>query len=158
MYFAAISKKHPQENADIQRYAQVHVVAVVWRHIQVSAFTGAQRHFQVSPLNYDCSSFAKDHNFEARMTYGNRNKNGITIAHWNAGHGFLHNKMDEICQIMNETKPMILGISESCLQKSHDVANVEIENYKVVFSKTLQNPSIDASRIAVYFSPDLTVI
>ena len=36
-----------------------------------------------------------NHNFIAKITYGNRNKNGIEICHWNAGGGFLINKQAE---------------------------------------------------------------
>ena len=52
-----------------------------------------------APPTQPCYSPAEDidHNFLARMTYGNRSKNGITMGQWNAGHGFLCNKMDEIC-------------------------------------------------------------
>ena len=100
---------------------------------------------------------AINHNFEAKITFGNRNKNGISVAHWNAGHGSLSNKMDEVCNIMQEYKPLILGISESCHHKSHDVKDVSIDNYEVIFSKTLENPTINASRITVYVSMDLAV-
>ena len=61
-----------------------------------------------------------DCNFLARMKYGNRAKDGITMAQWNAGGGHLKNKMDEIQQIVKEFHPKVLGISESCLLKDHN--------------------------------------
>ena len=91
------------------------------------------------------------------MVNGNKRTNGITIAQWNAGHGHLRNKMSEIGQIMNEFKPKILAVSESCQLHSHDVNDVSIDSYSVVFSKTMENPDLLASRITVYYSNDLTV-
>ena len=37
-----------------------------------------------------------DWNFKARMENGNTERSGIKIGHWNAGHGHLENKLDEI--------------------------------------------------------------
>ena len=57
--------------------------------------------------------------------------------HWNAGHGFLKNKMHEIYKIVDDHKPMILGISESSYVKDHEQVKVEIDGYKTIFSETL---------------------
>ena len=47
-------------------------------------------------------SLITDHNFIARMTYGNRRKNGIKICHWNAGGGYLSSKQPELQIIIAE--------------------------------------------------------
>ena len=49
----------------------------------------------------------------------------------------------------------MFGISEANFKKSHDIEDVKIENYDIYFSKTLDNPAINASRIAVYVHEDL---
>ena len=50
-----------------------------------------------------------NHNFWAKITFGNRRKNGIKICQWNAGNGFLSSKQAELSSIMNQFKPHILG-------------------------------------------------
>ena len=89
-------------------------------------------------------------NFESRYKYGNKQKNGIKIMHWNSGGKHLVNKMDNIESVVNGYKPHILGISEANLLKRHDVNDVQIENYKLFHSNTIFNNDIEASRVVVY--------
>ena len=49
----------------------------------------------------------------------------------------------------------MFGISETCFKKGHDLAEVQIQDYEVLFSKTLENPSLEVSRIAVYVHKDI---
>ena len=91
-----------------------------------------------------------NHNFRSRYVNGNIKKNGIKILHWNPGSKHLHNKLVNIESLINTYKPGILGISESNFFESHDINDVQIENYKLFLSETLNNVDIKASRIAVY--------
>ena len=87
-----------------------------------------------------------NHNFLAKITFGNRRKNGIKICQWNAGGGFLSNKKAELHNIIDEFKPHVLGVTESCFKISHDIENVIITGHKLFLSKTLENPSLGVSR------------
>ena len=46
-----------------------------------------------------------DTNFESRYKYGNKQKNGIKIMHWNAGGKHLVNKIENIESVINGYKP-----------------------------------------------------
>ena len=98
-----------------------------------------------------------DVNFNSRYVNGKRRRNGIRMGHINLGSGYLVNKMNSIETIIGGYKPHILGISESCFKKFHDKNDVQIDDYNVFFSKTLDNESLNASRISVFTHKDLTV-
>ena len=97
-----------------------------------------------------------NHNFIAKITYGNRNKNGIKICHWNAGGGFLINKQAEINNVVNNIRPHVFGITESSFKKTHIKEDVEIQDYTLFFSNTLENPHLKISRSCAYVHKDLT--
>ena len=82
-------------------------------------------------------------NFYARYTYGNRNKGGLKIMHWNAGGGFLSNKIEHIEQVIQYYHPHIFGISESQFRKDHDINDIQIKDYEIYLSKSLENPVSD---------------
>ena len=67
------------------------------------------------------SSHLVNHNFWAKVTYGNRRSNGIKLCQWNAGAGHLRNKINEIVNIISGYKPHVLGISESCFKEDHSI-------------------------------------
>ena len=94
-------------------------------------------------------------NFNARYKYGNKKKGGIKIMHWNAGGGFLKNKIHEIENIIGGYRPHLLGISETSFKQGHDISDVQIQDYSIFFSKTLENPSLGVSRCAVYVHKDV---
>ena len=102
-----------------------------------------------------CNNYPSDVNFLARYKFGNKKKNGIKIMHWNAGGGFLENKIHEIENIIGGYRPHLLGISETYFKKGQDISNIEIEDYKIYFSKTLDNPRLEVSRCAVYVHKDV---
>ena len=79
----------------------------------------------------------------------------MKIVHFNKGPSYLINAMPDVESIVSEYKPHILGLSESNFKKSHDENDVQIENYKPHFSKTLENPILNASRVAVYVHNDI---
>ena len=62
----------------------------------------------------------------------------------------LHNKIENIESVVNVYKRGILGISESNFLRSHDVNEVQIENYNIFFSETLNNENLKVSRVVVY--------
>ena len=98
-----------------------------------------------------------DNNFLARYINGNIRRNGIKLCHWNKGPGFLSSKLNEIENIINGYHPHILGISEGNFKSNHNQQDVYIENYDVYFSKSLNNPDLNISRLAVFVHQDLVV-
>ena len=113
---------------------------------------------QVSSFLYSARSpQVVDVNFYFRYTNGNRRKNGIRMGHINLGSGNLVNKMTNIESIIGGYKPHILGISETCFKKTHDKTDIEIEEYTPHLSKTLENGTLNVSRIAVFTHKDLIV-
>ena len=52
-------------------------------------------------------------------------------------------------------RPHLFGISESCFKKEHDISDIEIPDYTVYLSKTLDNPNLNVSRLAVYVHKDV---
>ena len=52
---------------------------------------------------------------------------------------------------------MILGISESSYHASQDTGDIQLDEYELYLPKTISNPNIQTSRIAVYVHKDLTV-
>ena len=49
----------------------------------------------------------------------------------------------------------MLGISECSFKVSHDQEDIIMENYETFFSKTLENPALNVSRISVYVDKDI---
>ena len=80
-----------------------------------------------------------DVNFEARYKFGNKKKGGIKIMHWNAGGGYLKNKIHEIENVIAGYKPHLLSISETSFKKGQDISDIQIQDYKIYFSKTIQD-------------------
>ena len=102
-----------------------------------------------------CSVVVINSNFQARYKFGNIQKNGIKIMHWNGGGKHLKNKKDSIETVIAGYKPEILGISEANFLKQHDLNDVQIENYNLFMSDTIHNNEIQASRVVVYVRNDI---
>ena len=96
-----------------------------------------------------------DVNFDARYKFGNKKKGGIKIMHWNAGGGYLKNKIHEIENVIAGYKPHLLSISETSFKKGQDISDIQIQDYKIYFSKTLDNPRLKVSRCCVYVHKDI---
>ena len=92
----------------------------------------------------------KKRNKLARATTGNRCNRGIKLAHWNAGSAHLHNKMDELEQVVSNLHPHVLGISEANFKRGHSLEDVQIHDYDLILSKTLQNDILGVSRVVCY--------
>ena len=101
------------------------------------------------------NNYPKDVNFNARYKFGNKQKGGIKIMHWNAGGGYLKNKIHEIENVISGYQPHLFGISESSFKKGQDISDVQIQDYQVYFAKTLENPNLEVSRLAVYVHKDI---
>ena len=72
------------------------------------------------------SVMADNFNFLARYTFGNKKLTRMRLCHWNKGGAFLHNKINEIEQIISKYKPHIIGISEANFHKDHSLDDVRI--------------------------------
>ena len=92
----------------------------------------------------------KDRNSLAKATTGNRQNRGVKLAHWNAGSAHLHNKMQDIEKVISDYHPHVIGISESNLKKDHDLQDVQIQEYELITSKTLENEQLNISRVVCY--------
>ena len=108
-----------------------------------------------SDLHLQSSVEIVNNNFESRYKYGNKQNNGLKIMHWNAGGKYLLNKINNIESLINGHRPEIWGICEANFLKNHDIQDVQIENYQLYFSDTLNNDDIAASRIVVYVHNDM---
>ena len=93
---------------------------------------------------------AADSNFYACYKNGNRANRGIKLCHWNAGNSHLRNKVNSIESVVSRYSPHILGISEANLLKNHDLSEVQIEDYELITSLTMNNPQLQYSRVVVY--------
>jgi hypothetical protein len=118
------------------------VIFIFLSHVEQNVFRQSSSTFPLDNCsdNWRPSSVEQvNTNFESRYKYGNKQKNGIKIMHWNAGGKHLANKIDNIESVINGYKPQILGISESNFLKRHDANDVQIDNYKLFMSNTISN-------------------
>ena len=63
--------------------------------------------------------------------------------------------MDEVELAVAEHHPHLLGISESNLQRSHDIADVQLQDYDLITSKTMENDHLQVSRVVCYMHNSL---
>jgi hypothetical protein len=91
----------------------------------------------------------------SKYTNGNRKQGGIRIFHFNKGNAHLCNRIHEIENIITTHRPHILGLSEGNFFSHQDLADVQIEHYKLINAKTLKNPDLNVSRICVYMHNSL---
>ena len=92
----------------------------------------------------------KERNRLVKAINGNRANRGIKLAHWNAGSAHLCNKSTELEQVVSGLHPHVLGISEAKFKKGHNLEDVQMENYDLLLSKTIDNDELNISRIACY--------
>ena len=72
------------------------------------------------------------------------------LAHWNAGSAHLVNKMHEIEQVVSDCHPHLLGISEANLKRNHQLEDVQLPEYDLLLSKTIDNEQLQISRVVCY--------
>ena len=106
---------------------------------------------------FAASIFSKISNFQSKYKNGNRKTSGIKISHWNKGPGHLQTKMPEIKNIINGLHPHIMGLSEANLKASHDQNLVQLTDYVQHTCLTLNNPTLNTSRVVVYTHRSLVV-
>lgn len=154
------SQAHCKRNSSKITVILILCLAITW------PFNGpidlcAPARLQSSYKNYrtftPSSSYIVDHNFWAKMTHGNRRSNGIKLCHWNAGAGYLSNKKNELENIVGGYKPHVLGISESCFKENQDLQDIQLQDYNIFLSKTLENQNLKVSRVAAYVHKDIIV-
>ena len=76
----------------------------------------------------------------------------MKIQHWNKGPAHLVNKHHEIEALVSENKPHVLGLSEANLHLHHDVQDVQLADYDLHISTTINNPMLNVARLVVYTS------
>ena len=89
-------------------------------------------------------------NQQVRAIVGNRSNKGIKLAHWNAGSAYLHNKVDELVEVVADLHPHVLGVSEANFKREHSLDEVQIQDYDLVLSKTVENDQLRTSRVVCY--------
>ena len=89
-------------------------------------------------------------NQQVKALTGNRSNRGIKLAHWNAGSAHLHNKMDELETVVSDLHPHVLGVSEANFKREHSLEDVQIPEYDIVLSKTIENDQLRVSRVVCY--------
>ena len=72
------------------------------------------------------------------------------MAHWNAGSAHLHNKMDELEQVVSDLHPHVLGVSEANFKLGHSLDDVQLQEYDLVLSKTFGNNRLGINRVVCY--------
>ena len=72
------------------------------------------------------------------------------MAHWNAGSAHLHNKMTELELAVADHQPHLLGISESNFKQGHNLEDVQLPDYELLLSKTIENGNLGVSRVVCY--------
>ena len=132
-----------------------------WQEYWPSAFPPKAARLSTSPPSWLSSSSrswtsasgwlsSKKKNKLVRARNGNRQNRGIKIAHWNAGSAHLKNKMNEIEYAVSEYHPHLLGISEANLKRGHDIEDVQLQEYDLFVSKTMENDQLQVSRVVCY--------
>ena len=134
--------------------------AVVFSHINLCQTKVKVQMVKLSQAQPSCvvnqnsfqqvSCYCEMSNFYARYLYGNKQLNGIKIAHFNKGPGYLGSKKNEIANLISEFHPHVLGISEANFFKTHDPNDVQFTDYTFHTCPTLGNPDLEYSRIIVY--------
>ena len=89
-------------------------------------------------------------NQQVRAIVGNRSNKGIKLAHWNAGSAYLHNKVDDLVEVVADLHPHVLGVSEANFKREHSLDEVQIQDYDLVLSKTVENDQLRTSRVVCY--------
>ena len=120
-----------------------------WQTSEVNNHLGSDYSLQ-QDHGYTSRLSRKKMNKLARSITGNRSNRGIKLAHWNAGSAHLCNKLDEIEQVVADLHPHVLGISEANFKRSHSLDDVQIQDYDIVLSKTLENEELGVSRVVCY--------
>ena len=58
--------------------------------------------------------------------------------------------MDELEHVISDLHPHVLGISEANFKKNHSLDEVQIQDYDLVLSKTIENDQLGVNRVVCY--------
>ena len=58
--------------------------------------------------------------------------------------------MDDIELAVSEHHPHLLGVSEANLKRVHDIQDVQLQDYDLILSKTMENDQLQVSRVVCY--------
>ena len=96
-------------------------------------------------------------NRAAHAVNGNQASRGkpITLCYWNKGSSFLLNKQEDISDIINTYKPLVLGLGEAQYKKDHSLAEVQQPGFTLHLDSC--QDSLGVSRCAVYTHNSLVV-
>ena len=61
----------------------------------------------------------------------------------------------EIEQVVSTNHPHLLGISEANLKRVHDIEDVQLPEYDLILSKTMDNDQLQVSRVVCYMHQSL---
>ena len=109
------------------------------------------------------------HPSKAQLTRKNRNKlthilngnrtrgKGIKMMEWNKGSSYLENKIPEIETMINQYKPQVMGLCEANLRRLTDQRLVDISDYTLHTAPTMDNDSLQISRVVIYTHNSIVV-
>ena len=99
----------------------------------------------------------KVQNKEVHTKNGNPAHRGkpICICYWNKGSLYLINKREDIKEIINTHKPLVLGLGEAQFKSDHDLAEVQQPGFTLHLDSS--QASLGVSRCAVYTHESLAV-
>jgi hypothetical protein len=95
---------------------------------------------------------SKQRNQLMKALNGNRANRGIKLAHWNAGSAHLCNKMTELEQVVAGLHPHVLRISEANFKRGHTLEDVQMEDYDLLLSKTIENKVTRSGATIIVFT------
>ena len=81
----------------------------------------------------------------------------MTAIYWNKGSSYLVNKMDDIRTLVEQHKPMILGLGEANVTADHDLKDIQLPDYNLHLASSIKNPNLRIARVAVYTHKKLVV-
>ena len=122
---------------------------------QINSLTKKDQHCLLSKLPYLLSS--KVINKKAHILNGNQASQGkaITLCYWNKGSSYLSNKQEDISEIINTHKPLVMGLGEAQMKREQNLADVQQPGFTLHLD-TCQD-TLGVSRCAVYTHNSLVV-
>ena len=93
---------------------------------------------------------SKEQNKHVHIINGNNSRRGkpMTICYWNKGSSLLSNKQEDISEIIQKYKPLVLGIGEAQFKSNQDLADVQQPGFTLHLDSC--QASLGVSRCAVY--------
>ena len=69
----------------------------------------------------------------------------------------MHRKIEDIKTLVEKYKPHVLALGEANILSDHDQNDIKIKDYNLYLSKSIDNPQMKVSRVAVYTHKSLIV-